>query len=388
MPLVERGDRRGVGMEDLAPVRARSELGERCLDVDQHRGDVLRQAPPGEVDGDGVLCVRRAHPQPVGGHGAELAHEQERPHPVGEGPQLLDGGDGVPARQQELRLDLLPRAGREPHPEVRQPVVPRPGPTELRSAGAGIDPVDRIALDGGRPGVEEVDRPRLVEPRLHPHHVDRVEPAREDADAVPGGHDLVEVLGQGVPAQVLEDALPHLEGGHDVQGEPDDRAERAQPHDRSVEVAVAPRHPHQCAVRRHQLQPGHRGGEVAVADAGAVRRRRHGARDRDVREGSQVAQGQAGVGQPRGQLPVRQARAERDRARRRIEDDVRRQRRQRDEVRGVGDPVERVPGAQDAHARRPRDEPLYLLDAGRPVQPCRSVAVVARPVRPGQTDTA
>src|SRR4051812_17517676 len=51
MPLVPRGDRCRVGCEDLAPVRARSERGERTLEDDEQLRDRLRLLPPGEVEG-------------------------------------------------------------------------------------------------------------------------------------------------------------------------------------------------------------------------------------------------------------------------------------------------------------------------------------------------
>src|SRR3954447_19819202 len=58
---------RGCAEEQLAPVRAGAERRERLFDVGEHAPDVLRLALPGEVDGDRVALVLRAHPQAVGG---------------------------------------------------------------------------------------------------------------------------------------------------------------------------------------------------------------------------------------------------------------------------------------------------------------------------------
>ena len=82
--------------------------------------------------------------------------QQERPDPVGERPDGLDRGDGVPAREQVLRLQLLAGARGEAHPEVRQPVVPRAGPAELRRGGCRVEPEDRVQVDGRGPGAEQV----------------------------------------------------------------------------------------------------------------------------------------------------------------------------------------------------------------------------------------
>ncbi|MFC7644039.1 hypothetical protein ACFQX6_27315 [Streptosporangium lutulentum] len=111
-------------------------------------------------------------------------------------------------------------------------------------------------------------RTRLVDALLHPHLVDpRAVPAGEQAHAVRGGHDLLEVLLQPRPREVLVDVLPHVEGRDDVEGDPGDDAQRAEPDHRAGEaVAVLlPAEDDDLAVGGDQFEPGHRGRQVAVA---------------------------------------------------------------------------------------------------------------------------
>src|SRR4051794_5488581 len=232
VPLVPRRDRCGVGREDLAPVRPGSERGEGTLEVDEQLGDPLRLLPPGEVQGHRVRPVARAHPQPVGGHRADLGDEEERPDPVGERPEGLDGGHGVPSWEQVLRLQLLTGTGSESQPEVREPVVPGSRPAELRRRRRRIDAEDRVPVSGGGPGTEQIAPGALrpLEPALHPDLVDGLLPAGEHADAVAAGHDLVEVLAQRRPAQALEHALPYLEGRLHAERDPGDRPQAAETH--------------------------------------------------------------------------------------------------------------------------------------------------------------
>ena len=84
---------------------------------------------------------------------------------------------------------------------------------------------------------------RVGHAALDPHLVDRLAPAREDADAVAARGDLVEVLEQRVPREPLEDALAHLVRRLDVERDARDRAERAEADDHAVEVGVAARAP-------------------------------------------------------------------------------------------------------------------------------------------------
>ena len=77
MMLVEWSDCRGLRVEDLAPARSRLERGQGILDLGDHLVDRVWLALPGEMDADGVLLVVHAHPQPIRGHPANLAHLQD-----------------------------------------------------------------------------------------------------------------------------------------------------------------------------------------------------------------------------------------------------------------------------------------------------------------------
>ena len=119
MALVERSDCRCVGMEDLAPVRARLERAKGLLDLGDYLLDLLWLALPREVEGDGVLLVACAHPQLIGGHPANLAHLQDRSDSVCEGAHGFYSPHGMPAREEVLRLDFFAAAWCVVHPKMR-----------------------------------------------------------------------------------------------------------------------------------------------------------------------------------------------------------------------------------------------------------------------------
>ena len=119
MALVETSDCRCVRMEDLAPMRARLERAKGLLDLGDYLLDLLWLALPREVEGDGVLLVACAHPQPIGGHPANLAHQQDWSDPVCEGAHGFYGPDSMPAREEVLRLDFFAVARRVAHAEMR-----------------------------------------------------------------------------------------------------------------------------------------------------------------------------------------------------------------------------------------------------------------------------
>src|SRR5436853_305328 len=102
MALVERSDCLCLRMEDLAPVRACLERGKGILDLGDYLLDLVWLALPREVDGDGVFLVAHAHPQPIGGHPANLAYLQDWSDPVCEGTHGFYGPQGMSARQEVL----------------------------------------------------------------------------------------------------------------------------------------------------------------------------------------------------------------------------------------------------------------------------------------------
>src|SRR5918998_249562 len=143
----------------------------------------------------------------------------------------------VPARDQVLRLQLLAAARREAHAEVRQAVGPEARPAQLRRAGRGVEAEDGVPVDGRRDRAEEVV-PYVLglvrDPALDPDLIHVLAPAGKDADAVAARGDLVEVLVEGFPSKALEDPLAHPVGGLHVQGDPGDRAQRAEPDHEAV----------------------------------------------------------------------------------------------------------------------------------------------------------
>ncbi len=320
--------------EQLAPVRARGEGRERRLEVGEHPQDGVRLERPGEVEADRVALVLRAHPQPVGGDRADLAHLEQRADAVRQRAHGLQRGGRVLARHEVLALELRAAARGEAHAEVRQAVRPRAGPAELGRAVDRVEAEDQVPLDRRRARAEEVvphGLGRVGHAALDPHLVDRVTPARQHAHAVAGAGDRVEGLEQPVPRELLEHTLAHLVGGLDVEREAGDDAERAEADDETVEVRVAARGGDDLAARRDHLQGGDRRREVAVRVPRPVGGGRDRAGDRDVRERGKVVQRHPVGVEGGGQLAVGDARAEGDGAAR-VEDDVGRERGERHQV--------------------------------------------------------
>src|SRR5215203_708553 len=100
--LVKWSERCRVRAEELAPVWACLERGERALELGEYVFDRVWLGLPGEVYADGVFTVVHAHPQPIRGHRANLGHLQDRPDLVCEGAHGLYGLHGVPTREQIL----------------------------------------------------------------------------------------------------------------------------------------------------------------------------------------------------------------------------------------------------------------------------------------------
>ena len=211
--------------------------------------------------------------------------------------QALDRLERVLARQEVLALQLLAAARCELHAEVRQPVEPRPRHPALLGDRLGRPALEHVHRRGGGEGAEELAR-RLcggvADPALEPHLVDAdVGPPGEEADAVGAARDRVDVLGQRLPAEPREDVLAHVVGRLDVEGHGGDDAEGAERHDAALEVGVAARHPADLAIGADDLECRDRRCERAVLDSRPVSARRDRARDGDVRERREVAEGPA-----------------------------------------------------------------------------------------------
>ena len=197
--------------------------------------------------------VLRAHPQLVGGDGADLRD--------------LEHGRSVSPSAWTARI--APSAwsrGTWNSDWISSPLL---GVKPMRKCGRRSDhgpgtPSCGVQLTASRPRIgwrstvaatraEELVAlllGRVGDAALDPHLVDGLAPAREDADAVAAGGDLVEVLVQRVPAQPLEHALAHLVGGLDVEGDARHDAERSEADDDAVEVRLAARHGERARRRR------------------------------------------------------------------------------------------------------------------------------------------
>ena len=131
-------------------------------------------------------------------------------------------------------------------------------------------------------------------------------PGGEEADAVAGAHDGVEVVLELVKGQVLVNDLGSGEGGNEVEGDRGHDAERAEVDDgvaKGVAVLGAGKLD-DVAVGGDDLEAGNLRRQVAVVDSRTVRRRGDGAGHRDVRQGGQVVQGEALGVEQRSELAV------------------------------------------------------------------------------------
>ena len=131
-PREARGELVAARVEELAPVRARLERGQRGLDDVDRAVDRLRLARPREVDPERGPAVLRAQPEIVRGHRAQLADQHRRADLRRGRAQRLDRGGRVAARHVVLGLQLLAVARRELQAEVGEPLRPRAGAAELR----------------------------------------------------------------------------------------------------------------------------------------------------------------------------------------------------------------------------------------------------------------
>ena len=325
--------------EELAPVRARREGGQRLLDRRQQRLHLCLQRPPGEVQADAVAAKGHGQPQLVGGDAAHLADQQDGCQQHAQPSDRLEGGRGVAPVDEPLALQLLARARHELQPEVRQPLVPRAGHAELHGGALHVPVRQRVQ---GRLGGDCAERrvpartaltgaDTYADAALAPHLCHRLPaPVGEQADAVSAAEDTVHIVEHRRPRQsrvhLLHDVVRRL----DLERQRDDDAQRAEPDDRAGQLGVGPGERQQAPIGCHQLEAGHRRREVGRAVTRPVRGGRDGARDRDVRQGRQVVQGPAASVQLRGQLAVAHGRADPDRPAAGVEVDQHRQRVQAD----------------------------------------------------------
>lgn len=141
--------------EEFAPVGACLERGEFFFDDGEKLADGGPVLLPGEVDGDARLLVAGAHPEVVGGDGADFCDEQVRSDLVAEAFDGEDGFYGVLAWDEVFGLQFFAGARRETHAEVREALVPGAEEAHLLGAVFGGEFGDGVEVFGGEFGAEE-----------------------------------------------------------------------------------------------------------------------------------------------------------------------------------------------------------------------------------------
>src|SRR5689334_18169142 len=109
--LVEWSNCRCVRMEDLAPVRTCLERSQNLLYLGDRLLNRLGFALPGKVDGDGVFLIGHAHPQPIGGHTANLAYQEDCSELVCQDTHSFYSCQGMATWEEVLRLNFFAVAG-------------------------------------------------------------------------------------------------------------------------------------------------------------------------------------------------------------------------------------------------------------------------------------
>src|SRR5579875_2297350 len=269
MTLVERSDGCCVRQEDFAPVWAGLEWCQGFLDLSNHLLNCRWLAFPGEMDSDGVLLITHTHPELIGCHAANLAHQQDWLHLVREGAHGFYGFQSMLMRQKVLRLDFLPVAGCVTHAEMWQTIRPGTGPIQLRRTRGRIQFDEGVPINCCSYCPEEVSlNPiRVIRPALDPDLLIGLAPAREDADAIATGSDLVEMVIKRLPTEVFKHPLLHLVGGLHVQSDARDCTESTQSNHQAIKVGIASGYLNDLPIGRHNFQPRDCGSEIAIGDA-------------------------------------------------------------------------------------------------------------------------
>src|SRR5579875_3452369 len=269
MTLVERGDGCRVRQEHLAPVWASLEWCQGFLDLSHHLLNCHWLASPGEMDSDGVLLIAHTHPELIGGHAANLAHQQDWSYLVGQSTYSFYGIQSILMRQKVFRLDFLSVAGCVTHTEMRQTIRPETGLTQLRRTGGRIQfdegmPINRCSYCAEEVSLNPI---RVIRPALDPDLLIGLAPASEDADAIATGSDLVEMVIKRLPTEVFKHPLLHFVGRLHVQSDARDCTESTQSNHQAIEVGIASGYLNDLPIGRHNFQPRDCGSEIAIGDA-------------------------------------------------------------------------------------------------------------------------
>lgn len=309
------------------------------------------------MQGHALLPVERAEPELVRGPGADFGNEQQRRQLGREAADGLDGGRSVLQGQDVFALEFLAVAGREFVAEMRQPVQPRAGFVQLHRAVFAGHSGQGVPGFHGRGGAEEFGQDRLGVEGLEPHLADGVAGViGEEADAVGAGDQGREVCQGPVPRQVFQDPLPHLKARPHGQFQAGDDAQGTEAHHAAQElVPVLAGQGHLLAGGADQVDAFDGAGQGGVLHARAVRPGLDGAGHRDMWQGGEVVDRDAGLFQRAAQSSVADTAADPDGLPLRVQLDFLRQ--------GVQEDVNAV-GIAYAVERVPRSECFYPAGAG------------------------
>src|ERR1700682_758472 len=147
-----------------------------------------------------------------------------------------NGFDGALTRYKVFRLQFLSSAGGKTHFEVRQPLIPRPGPAHLLGAVFSGQFCDGVKIPGCRFGAEKVGPGvkglPLFKTGFDPNFVEALLfPVGEKADAVGAGDDSVKVFFDLIQRQIFVYVLAHLEGWLNIERDLGDYTECAKTND-------------------------------------------------------------------------------------------------------------------------------------------------------------
>ena len=135
--------------EEFAPVGSRLKGRKFFFDDGEELADGGPVLLPGEVDGDAGLLVAGAHPEVVGGDGADFGDEQVRSDLAAEAFDSENSLYGVLARDEVFGLQFFAGAGSEAHAEVREAFIPGAGDAHLLGAIFGGECGDGVEIFGG-----------------------------------------------------------------------------------------------------------------------------------------------------------------------------------------------------------------------------------------------
>ena len=210
-------------------------------------------------------------------------------------------------------------------------------------------------------------------------------PIGEEADAVRRREDLVELRQPGVDGEIDEHVLRNVECRFDIERHPGDDTEPAEPDDGRRAIVGTAFDSFDRPVCVHDVDRGHRAGEVLIAIAGTVRGRGDRSADRQVGERCEVVQGVPLRVEPRSELRVPDAGLDGDRVGGAIEiDDGRHVIHDDEDAVGRSDRTETVACSDGAHSTvlggAPRDDLLQRFHGSWPLDRRRRELGVARPV--------